>query len=1439
MVRLTLALALTVPAHLLAAKPIAGFPELRPLLRNGGFETDGGWSLGMYTRVVAEEPHTGKRCLRADGDRGAAVEQAVWSFATGQAVSVSGWIRTREVAASGGGFAFLALYEYNSQGHLVRFVDFAKVTGTTPWTVYEYTTRLTPTTEYVVLRAGIHAATGTAWFDDLNLVAGDKPIAWTDSRPGLSQSPAYRAAILDEPSLPVQGAATPVRTFRRVFTSLGLSLTSLTAGDIENGALSPDRFDLFIVPTGATFPVTCRKALLAFLTAGGDLLCTGGYAFDQLVVREGNKWTAFAKYQERQRQRARRTHIENGGFEDGSNHWLADGPACSIEEGLAASGSRSGKVTVQDAGQGSRWTHRLTVEPGKTYLIGAALRYENVHGSHYAYLAVYQYDAEGKLLAFRDFAQVTGSQDWTRREAVISIHPQATTVLFHAGLYLAAGTLWVDDVTCGELPSEERINGHYGEPGDALRLAPAQLTLFNPDQPLDAAMGVASWPGWPRIVLRGPFRGYDATAQLRNSARYQPLVEGRDAYGRLAGALGALVTHFQGPFGGSRWALFGTTSRDAFSGSAGLEILRRTVQLLAQPVAAASLTTNYAMYDHGETVRIELSVVSPRGWSTGPALNVDLVMDAPGRRTATLYGQRRSLLRGQPLPMSLAFTYKLPKGTPDFVRVRAVLRDGAGITVDWIETGFCVRDPQVIAAGPRIRYRDNGFALEVPGRPPRRTTLFGTDTYANMFLSLSCNPLTWFRDLKAMRDHGLHMFENLQYAPAGWQYGEEEWRRMDALIQLSQRFGLPYMAGLLIGQDVAVDDTTLQAQAEMCRSFARRYRHIPGLIYYLNGDFQLHMKDTPDLRRLWNAFLQERYGSDAALRAAWGGEAPPEPLGQIPPQDFTSALPFSPRVCDTRLFQVRLMNRWVSTLTSAIREVDPDHPITSEYYQRPMGGIDLRLTLDGMDAANFGYFGPPSEDIAQLLATIKWNDMRRANKSINIGEFGVKTHDAWTVERGGTHYHIARTEEDQRRQLWWIVHAAMAYDVTKIQNWCWADDPDGVFPWGIAYSNPLRPKPVLRLWRNLRLFSELIPHEYQPAPVIFVMPDSWRAGAPDTAAWKGIATALECLLASGVRFDVVNEDQVLSIVPGSVRLVVAPFAGRMPSAQLAHLRAIAEQGATVYLSGLNGEIAVPAGSQISVPFSGAIRYSLGKGTMVVAQAWEAAPGVDVFLGNPEFTANAKTNHYLQLVQLADVRPSPHVVSAEGVWRTVARTAKNRTLVAALPVVQGSSIKLVHDGHRLEWLVSKNIPQNQKAPWAGWPCAAVLDGSGGVLGATGNGSLKVNMQPLAQAEGPWMIASLDGLPITRSRRLAVCAARDGALKITRSWPGLRAYVVECDGETLRPVGIAPMTGRGTLVQVQAPANELILLTTESYPPERAANRAGRQPAQAAPPRRVAR
>lgn len=1095
----------------------------------------------------------------------------------------------------------------------------------------------------------------------------------------------YRAAILDEPSLPVVGQATPVAAFEQASRDAGIELHRLDAAALADAkTFNADAYELLVVPVGASFPAAARDALLAFLQRGGGLLCTGGYAFDQLWEGNAGQWTSCHEAWLRKRDLARDPKIfqtPNGGFENGTEDWtFTDAAACTVVREQGASGQCCARVDSASAAHGPAWLQDLSVKPGERYLIGAAMKTRDIRGPGFGYMAVYQYDEQGALVQFVDFAQVHQSEEWKRYEAEIEIAPNTAKTAFHAGFYLASGTCWFDQLTCAPLPREPRINGHYGTPEDGLRVEPLQLMLFNPDQPIH---GAALVPAATALLPRGwrsegAVEGYEATAQLGHAARWAPLVDIQDAWGRFAGSAGALVHHYAGAFAGSSWALFGVNNRDIFAGEPGAALLKEVLQRLKTGAFIQSLQSEYALYEPGEQVKATLAVRNasrvPRELQVEFRIHGGAVQgDAPA-----LLSELRVMTVPAQSTQEVPMAWSLPQETAGLVHIEALLRSGE-LLVDRESTGCCVRDTGARARGTGIRYADNSFVLTPPGESPRRVCLFGTDTYANMFFSKTQSPWTWHHDLEMMRDNGLDLFENLQYAPGDYQFNERQWRQLDAMIQLSQEAGLTYMAGLLVGQNVAVSDEELGAQAEMCRQFARRYHEVPGLIYYLNGDFRLDVKDLPDLRRLWNAFLSTRYTDDAGLRKAWSSTPPEGPLGDLPVSDHAAGAWYEVRARDVAEFKSVLMRRWIEALCTAIRGEDAVHPITSEYYQRSYNGVDPRWSIGSMDAANIGYFDAPQQDVAGLMATIKRNDLRWAGKSINIGEFGVKTHDAWSGEQGGKTYHLQRSEEEAESLFWWLGHTALAMGVTKIQNWCWSDDPDWVFPWGTAWVNPLRAKPVLKLYRNLRVLADRLEPAYRPAEVVLILPENWRMGAPEALEHSVLSNAVECLLACNVPFDVINESEIARLVPKPPRAAVMPCAYALPDASVDALMRLADAGCHVYLSGdpsiaptgqreperlerlagvrFDTERAHASGMPVPVvtPSNalaienpcGLPLYRRNSGTGDITwspEPWESFSGRDLFVKEAALTTDPASNYYLSLLPACGVA-APFQVTA--------------------------------------------------------------------------------------------------------------------------------------------------------------------------------------------------
>lgn len=1413
------------------------------LLRNGGFETDTGWSLTSGASFDTQVKRSGRRSLRVDSTQGVQIEQIIYAVRPGEKLTVCGWLATQNVVpAEGGGYAFMAIYQFDPEGHIVTAHDFVQIAGSRSWTYASYSLTVHLQAEYLAVRLGIYKASGRAWFDDINLVRGEKAVEWTEP-PGAIRSWGYRAAILYEPTLPIQGKATPLETFKRALSVEKIPLTPLNAEQIADPAVfNAERFDLLIVPTGGSFPVEARKSLQAFLMQGGDLLCTGGYAFDHLLMKRNGKWIPYARYMQEQMARARdprAARAPNGGFEEGGAGWEADQrEQCRIVAEKPYAGEHCARVTATSVQAGARFSYNLPVKPGGVYLVGAHARTENVQGPGYAFLSVYQYDREGKLVTFKDFAQIRGTQDWKRYEERFEIVPNAARVVFQGGLYLASGKLWFDEVTCAPVPREERINAHYGKPEDALVIAPIQLTLFSPDQPISGRRLVAAEGGIMDAGWRseGAVKGYEATAQLRHSARWLPLVAVQDEYGRFAGVAGALVRHFGAPFTDSTWAIFGVVNRDVFAGAEGEVLLRRVLRVLRAGVFMESLRSDYASYRRGETAQVSLEVRNPS--ATPQAVKVFWRFLSPEGVVLQRREDRLELpAKGK---STLTWQWTIPQNAPDFVVVQAEVKRSS-LVLDRIESGFCVADAGTLQKGVRLIYRDNAFTLTHHDGSSQRVLLLGTDTYGNWFWSRSHNPLTWFREIRLMRDYGLHVYENLQFHPEGYRFKEAEWRQIDAVVQISQRFGLPYMAGLLIGQDVVVDDAILKQQAEMCRQFASRYKDVPGLIYYLNGDFQLNLKDTSDIRRLWNQFLGERYGSDEALRQAWAPHVPEAKLGEIPVQNAASGEWYAVRTRDVREFQTVLMRRYIGALCEAIRQEDTVHPITGEYYQRPFSGIDLRLTIDGMDTSNIGYFNPPHLDLAQVMATIKWNDMRFAGKTVNLGEFGVKTHDAWKPERGGTHYHIQRSEWQQRQLFWWVVHSALGLDVTKLQNWCWADDPDSVFPWGIAWNNPLRPKPVLKLYRNLRLFSDRVPREYRRTGVVLVLASNWRLGAPEGLAYPSLMNAIECLLATGVAFDVANEEHLHALVQEPPQVVLFPLAYTLSDEAVQALESLARSGCRVYLSGdpstdplgrrraerleklcgvrlqevrthpssLPEPQVTPAGAE-QVESGGAVplyRFALGKGAVFYTPVpWETLPGRDVFLRDVDLTASPAHNLYLRLLPQLGADAPVKVEAETGVWRATLTGDASRQLLCLFP--RGGSKDVTAVTLRAGEVVAEVEAYREL------PCAVLWNGSHQPVAATGGRMLRVNNRFVAQGDSAWMLVSVDDRPLPQSQMLVATSMDGGKLRWRSDAEQMSAWVVDWRDGIARTVAEVPLRKTADGWEVSCKPVEAVLICARS-------------------------
>jgi hypothetical protein len=386
------------------------------------------------------------------------------------------------------------------------------------------------------------------------------------------------------------------------------------------------------------------------------------------------------------------------------------------------------------------------------------------------------------------------------------------------------------------------------------------------------------------------------------------------------------------------------------------------------------------------------------------------------------------------------------------------------------------------------------------------------------------------------------------------------------MAQLTEERGLVFMPGLLIGHNVAVSDEEIAAESAQCREYSARLKGTPALLWYINGDYQLRHSDLDVLKAKWNASLRQRYGTTQSLREAWAPEPVTGELGELPfPPANTGRWESVSRI-DLMRFHVRLMRDWNEAHVEAIRSLDATHPITSEYYQSPFSGIDLRLTIDGQDVSNIGYFDEPVRDIDNLPLKIRWNDLRAQGKSVGLGEYGVKTHPAWEVENGGRGYHIRRTPEQQRQLFMAVAHYAFGMGASKVQNWCLRDSDERVFPWGVFYPGPLVPKDVAYTHRNLALLMRLFAPRYEAPPLTVLICDNMRLGNHERLGIESAYRAFAALLGLHVDFNVVS-DSTLGSLPETTKAVIYPSALCPPDEAIEGLIRWVEAGGKLLVTG--------------------------------------------------------------------------------------------------------------------------------------------------------------------------------------------------------------------------------------------------------------------------------
>ena len=230
----------------------------------------------------------------------------------GKTYTLSGWMRTNNIVAEEpGAGAYFAASQFEFQGRPTQYsVDgkqtpeerYGNLVGSADWHRFSHSFLCLPTTDWFEIVVGIYRASGSAWFSDLTFVDGNQPAEFSDvveywqaaqwaHSDGLrSQGRSRPAAAIFRDNLPVRGAASGPHELARGLSKTH-SIEFLSAEQLADPReFNRKHFDLLVLPYGESFPLPALSAVESFLSDGGDLFTTGGYAFQSPLVATTNGW---------------------------------------------------------------------------------------------------------------------------------------------------------------------------------------------------------------------------------------------------------------------------------------------------------------------------------------------------------------------------------------------------------------------------------------------------------------------------------------------------------------------------------------------------------------------------------------------------------------------------------------------------------------------------------------------------------------------------------------------------------------------------------------------------------------------------------------------------------------------------------------------------------------------------------------------------------------------------------------------------------------------------------------------------------------------------------------------------------------------------------------------------------------------------------------------
>lgn len=1062
----------------------------------------------------------------------------------------------------------------------IKTNDSSKVVGDSDWTQIVLTIpELEPKTNMVLVHLCVYGS-GTAWFTNVKVEAGDKATAFTPS-------PADRLAIEDKLACEAEqkawrnasgwkddatrikvaildmgldgqkgewGQATSPQRLRdmlakdwKLGTALPYDIYILDTKASSNPAiLNVDHFNVAIVPTGSWFPLDSADAFRSFLHDGGSMLTSGGYAFDNLLVQDKNgRWDKLGE-------------VDRAGLKG------TFPMALPLEDWKPSAYEGTTTKIEAVAGYGGEKAIRISTANMAAYNTGICKVPEGLP-EDWSVISFWARGDQGTNKAWVEFGERDGSRwhkaielknEWTyhvltqgdfeywfdnpsvgRGGEKDFLNPaNAASFQFGvAGDIVSKGRahgVEICDVKVGTDPlRRERLrkipqmNSRTGFIRDAIHLVDEQISAFDPSFVLENVSAM-TWKGElgekPKINFTGQATGYAAIGQLcLNGHGFGP---NRAGWNELIAGYSP-EGEYRGPVAAilRHYEGYYAGSRWAIFGVDNADVLdapvlQETMKQLCQDVFLGYLTSGYLCYRRGETAELKAYVSCFRASGFSGRVRFSL----RGRDGALLGVVEESASYSEDSNGHVVGKWVVPESCPDYLMVTAELLDSDGKVIDQLSAGLVIWTPSTLAKGPKLGIDGSYFTLDGQAK-----FWLGAQNFWGQVRSVTArSPEMFDRDFEMMRAYGMRWSRCFLTCR-----DEFEKRFSDAVVQLAQYHGIVLYH--TPNQFNTADPDELARQKALLAEITERYKDVPGLAVDICNEQYTNFKKEDFIKAL---------GYEPKTIGSWD----------------------DPKVYGTYLKATEVLRNWGHNGREGVRQVRKDVPVTVGWGQGWAGGMsskDVQISSLDLDFIDRHYYGK----LELMPADVKDIDQRVLGKPFILGECGAKCHPTWRYGKMASAWETGETEEEYTDRFRYLISHVFGMGGAALLAWHWRDPMEGIFPCGQIHSTWVPRKAAGEVARLAKLLGNLT-LKSEPPDTVLLLGDYLRHTALRMKMVESEHAASNTLLWLGANYSLLPDGE-LGRLPKTVKTIIYPTPQVVSDDTFEQLGQFVQNGGILWLTG--------------------------------------------------------------------------------------------------------------------------------------------------------------------------------------------------------------------------------------------------------------------------------